>query len=395
VASLTAWHDRRKPSTGCGSGRGSCCLLSDGMATRAIGRAVGCTTGTASKWRVRYARQRLAGLDETGERGAEAKYTQATNKRILKVLDGSPPDGYGRWKVIGVEAGTLQPASPVVGLTPRRLLEAIEIARTLHPSVGVAVFGIDAALLQVKINEGTLYPQVAPHRHGIAELGNQPDHRAAAVRRLRAGPGDGPIYQGGAEYSQIRQAKETVGQKRIDLDTARGSVQAGVVASWGQLEASKAQILATTAQVAAAEIALSGVREAPRRPSHRTALVTAQHDRVVASYTCWRRSASSTRPSSGSRSRSTTRWCTTSRSVMRGSRCARPTDAEWLRPCKSDPSRFNFRATWSVRVVLAPTPLQDESTGDRGGVRSGMWLDFARRNLRVADGVGQAARSIG
>jgi transposase len=72
-------------------------LAADGMATRAIGRAVGCTTGTASKWRVRYAHRRLAGLDETGERGAEAKYTEATNKRILKVLDGSPPDGYGRW----------------------------------------------------------------------------------------------------------------------------------------------------------------------------------------------------------------------------------------------------------------------------------------------------------
>jgi transposase len=72
-------------------------LAADRMATRAIGRAVGCTTGTASKWRVRYAQQRLAGLDETGERGAEPKYTADTNKRILKLLDGPPPDGYGRW----------------------------------------------------------------------------------------------------------------------------------------------------------------------------------------------------------------------------------------------------------------------------------------------------------
>ena len=43
-------------------------LAADGLATRAIGRAVGCTTGTASKWRVRYAERRLAGLDETGNR---------------------------------------------------------------------------------------------------------------------------------------------------------------------------------------------------------------------------------------------------------------------------------------------------------------------------------------
>jgi transposase len=72
-------------------------LAADGVATRAIGRAVGCTTGTASKWRVRYAQRRLAGLDETGERGAEPKYTAETNKRILRVLDGPPPEGYGRW----------------------------------------------------------------------------------------------------------------------------------------------------------------------------------------------------------------------------------------------------------------------------------------------------------
>ena len=59
-------------------------LASDGMATRAIGRAVGCTTGTASKWRVRYAEHRRAGLDETG-------------KRILAVLGQPPPEGFARW----------------------------------------------------------------------------------------------------------------------------------------------------------------------------------------------------------------------------------------------------------------------------------------------------------
>jgi transposase len=67
------------------------------MATRTIGREVGCTTGTASKWRERYAEKRLAGLDETGERGADPKYTAEADKRILSVLDGPVPDGYARW----------------------------------------------------------------------------------------------------------------------------------------------------------------------------------------------------------------------------------------------------------------------------------------------------------
>ncbi len=73
-----------------------------------------------------------------------------------------------------------------------------------------------------------------------------------------------PLYQGGAEYSLIRQAKETLGQKRLDFDTARDTVRQTVVQSWGQLDAAKANIDATTSQVQAAEIALNGVREEAR-----------------------------------------------------------------------------------------------------------------------------------
>lgn len=82
-------------------------LAAAGVASRMIGREVGCTTGTASKWRVRYARDRLAGLDETGARGAEPKYTAATDKRILAVLDRPLPAGHGRWTgpLIAAELG--------------------------------------------------------------------------------------------------------------------------------------------------------------------------------------------------------------------------------------------------------------------------------------------------
>src|SRR6478672_3338016 len=72
-------------------------LAAEGVATRAIGREVGCTTGTASKWRVRYAERRRPGLDETGDRGNEPKYTDATDKRLLAVLDRPIPAGYARW----------------------------------------------------------------------------------------------------------------------------------------------------------------------------------------------------------------------------------------------------------------------------------------------------------
>src|SRR4029078_3057658 len=69
-----------------------------------------------------------------------------------------------------------------------------------------------------------------------------------------------PIYQGGAEYSLVRQAKETLGQRRLDLDTARDQVRQNVVQSWGQLDAATANIEATQAQVQVSESVLSGGR---------------------------------------------------------------------------------------------------------------------------------------
>ena len=72
-------------------------MAADGAATRAIARALGYTTGTASKWRVRYASDRLAGFSEAGDRGAAAKYGTGTDRRILALLDLAPPEGYANW----------------------------------------------------------------------------------------------------------------------------------------------------------------------------------------------------------------------------------------------------------------------------------------------------------
>ena len=72
-------------------------MAAEGTATRAIGRALGCTTGTASKWRVRYAKARLAGFSEVGARGTEPKYDGETDRRILALLDTPPPKGYANW----------------------------------------------------------------------------------------------------------------------------------------------------------------------------------------------------------------------------------------------------------------------------------------------------------
>ena len=72
-------------------------MAADGAATRAIAREVGCAIRIVSKWRMRYARDRLAGFDETGNRGAAPRYGPADQKRILAMLDQPPPAGYSNW----------------------------------------------------------------------------------------------------------------------------------------------------------------------------------------------------------------------------------------------------------------------------------------------------------
>ena len=108
-----------------------------------------------------------------------------------------------------------------------------------------------------------------------------------------------PIYEGGEVYARTRQAKETVGQRRLEADSTRDQVRAAVVSAWGALESARAQITAAQAAVEANEIALNGVREEAKVGQRTTLdvlnaqqellnsrvnLVGAQRDRVVASY---------------------------------------------------------------------------------------------------------------
>src|SRR5258706_9323857 len=66
-------------------------FAADGMASRAIGRRVGCTTGTASKWRVGYCGRRLARLAETCKRGGATKDTAHNGRALFGHVGRHPP----------------------------------------------------------------------------------------------------------------------------------------------------------------------------------------------------------------------------------------------------------------------------------------------------------------
>ena len=88
-------------------------------------------------------------------------------------------------------------------------------------------------------------------------------------------------------------------QRRLELAATRDQARDAVVRTWGELEAAKAQIRAAQQEVTAGEVALNGMRMEARLGMRTTfdvlnaeqvlvnarlSLVTAQHDRVVGSY---------------------------------------------------------------------------------------------------------------
>jgi outer membrane protein len=201
-------------------------------------------------------------------------------------------------RIIGNEPQQLAAGSPVDRFLPSTLAGAVDLGLTENPNVTAAMFGIDVSFLQVKVNEGALLPTVnlvASAQQGFDQsIGTPRSFTTSAVAQVSV-----PIFQGGAEYSLIRQSKETLAQQRLVLEQQRDQTRANIVAAWGQLVAGKAQVASAQAQVAASEIALNGVREEAKAGQRttldvlnaqqalvnaRVALVTAQHDRVVASY---------------------------------------------------------------------------------------------------------------
>lgn len=193
--------------------------------------------------------------------------------------------------------GVKQPANASKAM-PKSLDQAVASGLRDNPTIAAAQYNVDAAGYRVKSAEGTMLPGVVVQgsvsRNTTDRTGGTDTASAAITARLEI-----PIYQGGAEYGQIRQAKERLGQQRILVDSARAEVQQTIVTAHAQLEGAIASIAANKAQVSAANMALEGVIE-ERKVGQRTtldvldaqqsvlvaeeSLVTSQRNAVVASY---------------------------------------------------------------------------------------------------------------
>ncbi len=203
-------------------------------------------------------------------------------------------------QIVGIAPRRLEPATGVEKLLPRSLNQAIEIAIVESPAVVNALHQVDAAELAAKVAESALSPtlsvtaQAGPAWDSFLGATGTRQFSAQAMGQLSI-----PLYQGGSEYASIRQAKELLGQARLQADLQRENARASVVTSFAQLDTAKASIVSNQVAVRAAEIALQGVREEAKVGQRttldvlnaqlallntRVSLVISQRDRVVASY---------------------------------------------------------------------------------------------------------------
>jgi outer membrane protein len=201
-------------------------------------------------------------------------------------------------QTIGEEPKRLAAAASIEARLPRtrQLAEAAALAE--HPVILAAQHDADAADLDIRIVESDFMPKLSV----LGRLYTQSDWDGKTNRAVGAavlGKLSVPLYDGGATSSRMRQAKETAGQKRLDVDASRLELIALVRTNWGALQAAKTQIAAAQVQIKAAERALYGVREEAKAGQRtgldilnaqqellnaRILLVTAQRDQIVASY---------------------------------------------------------------------------------------------------------------
>lgn len=182
---------------------------------------------------------------------------------------------------------------------PPSLNVALEQGRATAPVLQSAIHNTKSALYDVRTNKATILPRVSlvgamSRDSGAGTLGTSKfdqDRIGVAVAI--------PLYQSGAEYSRVREAKALARQRdQIAIDT-RQAVDQAITQGWERLETALATITTRQDQIKAAETALEGVKQENEFGvrtvldvldaeqelfSARTNLVRADRDRIVAAY---------------------------------------------------------------------------------------------------------------
>ena len=206
-------------------------------------------------------RFRVGEITRTDVAQAEAALAGATAQR--ETSEGNLQTARGTFQqVVGYyPPGNLVEPQPLA-LPVRTEQDATATAASNNPQVIAALFNDAAAKDAIDVAFAQLMPQVS--LQGQIFQSNNASARSAqtngyqAVVQLSV-----PVYQGGSEYSAVRQARQGAQQTTKLVDDARRTAVQNAVQAWETLAAAKASADSTREAIRANEIALEGVeREA-------------------------------------------------------------------------------------------------------------------------------------
>lgn len=204
-------------------------------------------------------------------------------------------------RVIGKAPKDLQSAPPMPQL-PKTLEDAIREAMALNPALVASrevqlasEAGVDLAVsgLLPSVDLQAQYSRGETNSNALLSTNRTTDAGSIGVGARV------PLYQGGAEYSAIRQAKQTNNQNRMLAAQSEREAVEDVTNAWEGFQAARASIQSAQDQVNASEIAYEGVRQEAEVGARttldvlnaeqallnaRVALITNQRNEYVAAY---------------------------------------------------------------------------------------------------------------
>ena len=189
---------------------------------------------------------------------AEARLARASANRIS--AEGSLAISVATYeRVVGETPQNPEPAPPLPPL-PANLADSIDTSVQNNPTLQSARFNEEAAKHGVRVAFGSLLPTV--NLVGSVERSDEIafediDNESESIAVL----GTVPLYQSGAVYSQVREAKEVRNQRRIQIEQARRATVEEATQSWESLTTARSNIAARREEVRANEIALEGVQQ--------------------------------------------------------------------------------------------------------------------------------------
>jgi TolC family type I secretion outer membrane protein len=162
-------------------------------------------------------------------------------------------------RIIGTPPGRLTAPRLVFDL-PASRGETVSLAESNNPTVIAAQYAETAARSAVDSVRGEMLPSA--NLRGTLSRGWDPDPTTDRedTAQITASV-TVPIYQAGSTESRVREARQTAGQRRIQIEESRRQVVETAIRAWEDLTTTRATIQSRQSQVRASDVALEGVRQ--------------------------------------------------------------------------------------------------------------------------------------